>query len=365
MENICVIIRSLANGGAEKQSLLLAKALQKHHNTFMVAVSDNPAHKKHLDFIEREGINFTFLTGNAVAKVLQLSSFLKKNHIDTIFSYLPSDTLFAAIGGKMAGVKHLYGGVRNAKMPGKKLQVLKLLHNHVLDYSIANCYSGKDNFVEKGFRPDNMIVLPNALELNQELILREEKKELTILSVGRFVPQKDYHTAIKAIAELSHQLDGKYALKYHIVGYGELENELRQWIADCQMGSNVKLIINPANIWDYYESADIYLCTSLFEGLSNAIMEAMSYSLPIIATRAGDNDRLVRPNENGYLVNTEDVATIISYLKELIASHELRLQYGKKSYDIIKDEYTFQAFQQNYLNLINTHKGNNLVGVAN
>lgn len=365
MEHICIIIRSLANGGAEKQSLLLAKALKVHHQTHLVVLSEQPAHEKHLAYIEKEQIDNLFLKGNLANKAKNFIAFLKANQIRTIFSYLPSDILFAALTGSVAGVPFIYGGVRNAEMPTKKFRVLKFLHNKILYRSISNCYSGRRNFIDKGFNAEKMIVIPNGLELDNAFIERPDTREIRILSVGRFVTQKDYFTAIESIALLSKKIVEPFTIKYFIVGYGELENAIKQQIKELQIEDKVELVINPPNIQIYYEEAHIYLCTSLFEGLSNAIMEAMSYSLPVVATVAGDNDQLVKPEENGYLVNTKDVGSIVMYLEKLIYSYEERAIMGKNSYQIIKESYTFQAFQRNYLNLIKSHNKDRTFSVAN
>jgi glycosyltransferase involved in cell wall biosynthesis len=62
--------------------------------------------------------------------------------------------------------------------------------------------------------------------------------------------------------------------------------------------NRIKIFINPANIPDILNECDIYLSTSLFEGLSNSIMEAMVAGLPVIATDVGDNKYLVKDGFN-------------------------------------------------------------------
>ena len=85
---------------------------------------------------------------------------------------------------------------------------------------------------------------------------------------------------------------------------------------------------NPSNLDEYLSKSDIYLSTSLFEGLSNSIMEAMAYSLPIIATDVGDNNYLVQDGYNGFVTNVKDVDEIAKKLLSLVIDKEKRLKMG-------------------------------------
>lgn len=82
--------------------------------------------------------------------------------------------------------------------------------------------------------------------------------------------------------------------KFIIVGYGELESQVRQWVNAYKVGSFTEILINPNNIPQLEYDADIYLSTSLFEGTSNSIMEGMNANLPVVCTDVGDNYCLVK-----------------------------------------------------------------------
>ena len=75
MKNICITINSLNRGGAEKQCLLLAKALKNRHSVTVVVLRDKPVHKPHLSFIENEKIEHLFLPSNPLKKVFHSFDF--------------------------------------------------------------------------------------------------------------------------------------------------------------------------------------------------------------------------------------------------------------------------------------------------
>ena len=118
------------------------------------------------------------------------------------------------------------------------------------------------------------------------------------------------------------------------------------------------MLINPSNIPDILTDCDIYLSTSLFEGLSNSIMEAMVAGLPIIATDVGDNRYLVQDEFNGFLVPCKDVNKIVEKLEILSESKILRSDFGNRSRNKIKDNFSQEKLLENYLNLLSEFRHN-------
>lgn len=351
-KKICVTIRSLANGGAEKQSLMLVRALRERYDTHLVVVSPEPQHPKHLSYINEQQLKHHFLRGNAFTRIRAFTRFLKENEIDIIFSFLPGDTLFSAVAGWLAKVDYIVGGIRNAKMAPHKKFTLRYLHNHLLHYSVSNCRSGKDFFAGQGFKRDKILVVPNGLDLDSDLIVRPKKSRLIIVTIGRFVDQKDYHSAVESIACLLKKYCPELPFIYRIIGYGEQEQEIRNWIRTYDLEELVELHINPGNIGDLLQESDVYLCTSIFEGLSNAILEAMSCSMPIVATAVGDNDLLVKNKVNGFLVPPKEPEKTAHRLYELLQSYEKRIDFGLKSYEMVKTRYSYESFQRQYFDII-------------
>lgn len=352
MKKICVTIRSLANGGAEKQSLLLAKALQDNYEVFYVAVNDDEKHPKHLAFIEEHQINALILEGGLLSRARQFGKFVKQHQIDYIFSFLPGDTMFGGIVGKLYRVKNVYGGIRNAQIAKYKVFFLRMLSNFLLTGIISNSHKGKGVFSRIGFRADRILVIPNALEVQEESVKRPPKEQITIITVARFVPQKDFLTALKSIAALKEHLAEHLKIKYHIVGYGEQEEAIRNWVQSLGLDDLVEIIINPENIRACYRSADVYLCSSIFEGVSNTILEAMEHSLPVVATDVGDNQYLVQDGYNGFIAPSGDSDALSKHLHKLVQDHDMRIQFGLNSYEKLIDEYSFKSFQQNYIDII-------------
>ena len=352
-QTVCVFIRSLANGGAEKQSILLAQALQAQFDTYLFVLDKEPLLDKHRRAVEAAGIRLQILEGNLLQKAWTFFRFARRHRVDTIIAHLPSDTFFAGIVGRLAGVRRIYGGLRNAWVARHKLLALRLMHNLVLDGSISNSHAGKAYLDTQGFRAAKTLVMPNGIVIKQQPIDRAAAAApVRIITVGRFVDQKDYHTAIEVMARL-REMDLPVPVHYDLVGYGEREADIRGWIAAHGLDDRVTVHINPPHLPALYEQAHIYLCTSIFEGLSNTVMEAMTYSLPVVATDAGDNRELVAEGETGYILPLKDVEGLAGRLATLIADPQQRQAMGAAGYARIQAGYAFPVFQARYTALVN------------
>ena len=350
MKSIVVFINTLLSGGAEKQALLLATTLKHNYRVMLVVYYGEKVEAKFQTIIDTNAISVVYLKGNHFTRILTFYRLLKKNKISFIFSYLLTTNLIGSFIGMLAGVSIRAGGIRNAELDKRKLPVQRFINNHLSTHTIFNNYDGLNALEKKGFKTKNALVIPNCFELTTTPITRELPTIPQIITVGRFVYQKGYFNALEIMSLLKN--DGE-KFKYTIVGFGELENDIRKKILELNLSHCVEVVINPPNIADYYKKTDVYLCTSFFEGLSNTIMEALSFSQPVVATSVGDNARLVHHGVNGFIIPQNQPKFFIEPLKKLISSNQLRNEMGLKSYQIIRDEYSGAAFKAHYENFIN------------
>jgi len=148
-----------------------------------------------------------------------------------------------------------------------------------------------------------------------ELLKLENNKEKVLLFVGRLHPEKDLETLLLGFKKLS---DTRKDVTLVIVGDGPDEARCKNLAQTLGISSAVRFIgyIARDNMPKYYNSADIYILTSLWEELSNTIMEAMASGIPVIATAVGGNPYLVKDGRTGYLVpprNPQALAQKIAY----------------------------------------------------
>lgn len=350
MKNIAIFIPSLKPGGAEKQATLLATTLDKLYKVDMYLLyGADQAAPQNIAMLEASQVRVHSLTGNIVSKIFQLKRYLASNETDILFNYLTSCDVIGAIAGRMAGVRSVYGGIRNTRVEPMKLLADKIAHNFIASGTVYNCYSGAAYFASKGYNAHRNIVIPNCFQQIAEPITREDKPIKHIVTVGRFVPQKDYLTLLRTIAELKKR---RVDFVMDVVGYGNEEEHIRTWIKEYKLENCTQIHIRPDNVQEIVRSADIYLSTSLYEGTSNSIMEALNWSLPIVATNVGDNDRLVIDGMNGTLCPIGDYKGLASAILPLLDNAHLRNQYGSFSNKNLRENYSMEIFKQRYIQLI-------------
>lgn len=349
MISIAIFVKNLTSGGAEKQSVLLAKALANDYDVHYIILNDAKIHEKYLDMLHEDNkIKTISFKGSLIKRYIHFVKYLKANNIKAIFSYLTAANVFACLAKILTRTK-VYTGIRNSELPLVKCIADKVLTNYFSDQTICNCFSGKENFVNKGFKSSKISVIPNCFENISTNESINNNSNIHIITVGRFVPQKDYETAIKCIAEVRKNNSN---IIFDIVGYGELENNIRTWLKQYQIEDITNVFINPHNIPELLQHADIYLSTSLFEGTSNSIMEGMNANLPIVATNVGDNAQLIKQGYNGFISNIKDYKNLAKNLNLLISDNKLKTDMGMHSKELLKSEYSMEQFRKKYLSIL-------------
>jgi len=169
----------------------------------------------------------------------------------------------------------------------------------------------------------------------------EEKKFLrgkleifgdVIISVGRLVPWKGFYLLIDVMPDL---LKINSNFKLLIAGSGpEAENHKSQ-ITNHKLQDNVKLLgsLEQKKLWQYMKASDFFVLNTGYEGLPHTVIEAMYLGLPVITTDVGGNIEVIKPGENGLLVeynNKEQIKNaILEIWKNKEARHEM-IENGKK-----------------------------------
>lgn len=349
-DNIAIFVSTLGSGGAEKQAALLAKVLSKYFTVHFVALyGDFEASAFVMSILKKAEVKVYALTGRQKAKFKEYARILKDNNVFCAFNYLTKCDFWGSIIEKRCGVKLIYNGIRNSKLDGYKTVLEWISHNLVATGTIFNCFSGEEEFKKKGFKKSKCITIPNCFPNIAEPIQKTETDRLHIITVGRFHSQKDYETAVKTIANLKRMHPN---VVFDICGYGVLEKQIRDWVKQYGIEDIVVFHIQPNNIPELLQKADVYLSTSLFEGTSNSIMEAMNWCLPVVATHVGDNYMLVKEGVNGFLTEVGDADALASNLEKLIIKPQLRFSMGLNSNEHLRNNYSMEIFEERYLNLI-------------
>lgn len=164
--------------------------------------------------------------------------------------------------------------------------------------------------------------LENFDEETKRAELGITKNDLMILSVGELNKNKNQEVIIRAIAKLNDS-----RIHYFIAGRGDKEEYLRNLAKS--LGVNLQLLGYRTDIIELLNTADIFALPSLREGLSVALMEAMSAGLPCIVSRIRGNVDLIEEGKGGYLCEPDDEDGFKNRIGELMFKSKKKTEFSK------------------------------------
>ena len=162
------------------------------------------------------------------------------------------------------------------------------------------------------------------------------------LSIGRLTKQKGYAYLLEAFAKL-HRLNPNIYLC--LVGEGDLEDSLK-----AQNTPNTLFLGWRHDIPEVLASVDIFVISSLWEGLSQALLEAMAARKAIIATKVSGTIQVIQDGENGLLVEPGDVESLF-YTMQSMLNGEVAKRLGEAAYQTVRERYDIARLGQDYLRL--------------
>jgi glycosyltransferase involved in cell wall biosynthesis len=197
-------------------------------------------------------------------------------------------------------------------------------------------------------------VIPNAIDLTRFTPLLPWEKErhqdgrVTLLFVGRLIKFKNVETLLKAVARVKEQTDTPFVLK--ILGDGVERANLEEQTGELGLASYVQFEgwVNRAEIVTYYQTADLFVTASIWEGMPNTVLEAMACGLPIIAGEVQGCEDLVHRGENGYLVPAQDERALAEAIHQLLDNDLERERMGRQSRKIVERTFAWKRIAEAY-----------------
>lgn len=170
--------------------------------------------------------------------------------------------------------------------------------------------------------------------------------------VGKVRPVKDLQTLLRAFSiVIRHRPEATLVL----VGQGLDDPELQSVLSDHQLEDFVHLLPHRAHVQEVYPALDIYANTSLYEGMSNTILEAQACGVPVVATRVGGTPTIIRDGLNGLLVSPGKPEKVAEAILHLAGDEELRSQLAANARRYVEQNHDFKnvvrRFEAFYLEL--------------
>nr|WP_225737349.1 glycosyltransferase family 4 protein [Dyella acidiphila] len=198
----------------------------------------------------------------------------------------------------------------------------------------------------EGFSGRNFTTIPNGIRV-RPACERNSPTPVRCIAVGRLAPQKGYDILLEALARIKeHLVPGQFV----IAGSGPERARLEQMSKDLGVSAFVvwRGELDQQTIQDELCMAQVYLLPSRYEGMSNAGLEAMERSLPVVLTECGGLDRYVTP-QMGWVVRPEDPDGLASaILAALNERHEQLAARGSRCRQLIEELFNIELTSRRY-----------------
>lgn len=154
----------------------------------------------------------------------------------------------------------------------------------------------------------------------------------TVLSIGRFTAEKQQHILINIWNRIIHH-HGLKSWKLKLVGTGELEEELRQQVDQCQLNDYVQFSPPSIHVENYYKESSLFVLSSNSEGFGMVLLEAISFGLPCISFDCPSGPRdIIKHGITGFLIEQNNSQQFESTLIQLLENKSLLDKMGRVAY---------------------------------
>jgi glycosyltransferase involved in cell wall biosynthesis len=338
-------------GGGERIVLKLAALLPKYgYRVSILTFSADPASaglqsppcSVYLLPLQRT-YDLTALRGS-----LELRKFLREQKIRIVQTFFESSDLWAGFVTKtMSSAKLIWsrrdmGILRTGKhhaayrlmagAPDRVFAVSEQVRRHCIDVD--------------GIKPSRVQTIYNGLDLadwSSASSAAKHEGEALVTTVGNIRRVKGHDVFIRAAASVATQFP---KATFSIAGdvlEPDYFAELRALVRSLNLSDRFRFAGGVKNLREHLATADVFVLPSRSEGFSNAIVEAMAASLPVVATNVGGNAEAVQDGVSGVIVPSEDSAALAAAIVHLLSDSAKAKQMGAEGKRLAAEKFTTEA----------------------
>lgn len=335
MKKIAIVCGSLNRGGAERVTVHLSTwFVSQGYDVRIITAIQGKNEYEVPDGVTRhvlaEGTDRIQKPWDMIRKMRKL---LNENKVESVI-IMDVPSCIYAVPGCLGKGRKLIVSERNApqNFDGKKTTriisrwLMKLCHAYVFQTHDAKA------FYDNKVKGEKAIIKNPLISKNIPAPYHGERKK-NIVAVGRLEPQKNQVLLLRAFAAMCSDFP-----EFNLIIYGEgvLRNELETQIKKMELVGRVFLPGNLTDVLEKINDASLFVMPSAFEGMPNALIEAMALGLPCISTDCpcGGPRELITNYHNGILTPVDDCEALEQAMRKVLDDVELANKLGKNAVDI-------------------------------
>lgn len=338
----------MGGGGAERVVSELANSFAGQGHDVSIMVTKNPECVYPLD----DKVMLVDLSADdhgVFSRMRSLRSCIKKNGYDVVVSFLTGtniETLLATEGLRVPVVI----SERNNPFVDPKSRISRIMRKLVYGRAAGYVFQTPDAqaFFSKAIQKKSVVIM-NPINPQLPDVYHGER-EKRIVNVGRLVPQKNQKMFIDAFREFYKNHPNYIA---EIYGEGPLEQELSEYIRAEGIEGTVFLRGFSKDVISEIASASMFVMSSDYEGMSNALIEAVGMGVPCISTDhpIGGARLTIQDGVSGFLVPVGDACTLAEKMTDLADNKDLANNFSKQGV-LLRDKLSIQEIAKCWIEYI-------------
>ena len=345
-------------GGAEKALTRLLTHLDRDRFTPTVAClygGDGPV----ADEIRALGIPVTDLGMTAkwrVDALWRLYRLLRRKRPTILHTWMFHANLPGRVLGRLAGVPIIITSRRNENIGGAPREHLNRWTARLDDRVIAVCELARQAEIERArVSPEHVVTIYNGIDAEQfpatnpQVVAQVRQTfgipvdALLVGTVGRLHRQKGFTDLLTAIAQVQERIPTARLL---LVGEGELRDDLEIQAQSSGLSNVVTFTGTRSDVAEILAGLDMFVLPSLWEGMPNVVLEAMSAGLPVVATAVGGTPEVVMDGITGLLVPPRDPDGLARAITRLLRDPDLRRKMGRAGRERVERRFGVERMVQ-------------------
>lgn len=358
---ICQVVHALGVGGAE---ILVDQIVRRLSDRYRCVVATLDAVGELGERLASDGWPVCFLGRDAgidLKCARRLQQFCERERVDILHAHQYTPFLQSMLSRGVTGdrpVVFTEHGRHVPDCPGRKRVLANRLLLRRRDRLIACGGAVRDALIQnEGLPADRVEVIYNGVDLaalsqpsaTARTAIRDEfgfgADDYVAVQIARLHPLKDHRTALRAIDRLRQLVP---ATRLLLAGDGDERSAIEATVRELGLQDHVRLAGTRSDIADLLQAADVFLLTSLSEGIPLTVIEAMAAERPVVSTDAGGLPEMIRAGDNGILTAIGDAEGLARALQQLHADPARRHRMGRNAQRTAQERFALDRMLQAY-----------------
>ena len=363
------IIARMITGGADENTLFTIEGLNKEKYEIDLITGEefdkdilNKVKNHPFDIIQIKGLKWklNFLYDPIV--LLKLIKLLKKKHYDIVHTHTTKAGILGRIAAYISGVPVIVHGLHGSTFQAFDsgllnwlLFLFERLTGRFTDAYISVSRVLSEKYIERGIgKKENYHTVYSGMELDKFYGVKEkidcgkkqrelgiDSEDFVIGNVARLEKRKGHKFLIDAFEKVIEERKG-CPLKLLIIGEGDERGNLENYVRKLNLGEKVIFTGYREDVEELMALMDIFVLTSLREGLPRVLVQATAAGIPLVAFNVDGVPEIIKDNYNGFLIRTKDVEQLANRIVRYIDNKKLVLLHGQKGREFIKDKWSIK-----------------------